>query len=58
VHKGNNDEAIKDCTEAIRLNPRYALAYLVRGRAYDNKGVHDAALWDRSRAIALDPSLK
>ncbi|MBV8401834.1 MAG: hypothetical protein JOZ17_24400, partial [Acetobacteraceae bacterium] len=27
------DEAIADCTEALRLNPTMALAYVIRGGA-------------------------
>jgi tetratricopeptide (TPR) repeat protein len=33
VHKGDNDRAIADFNEAIRLDPNNALAFCNRGRA-------------------------
>ena len=34
LDKGEDDQAIVDFTEAIRLDPKYAIAYQVRGTAY------------------------
>ena len=39
--KGDYDRAIPDLDEAIRLNPRYALAYEGRGKVYHSKGDHE-----------------
>jgi tetratricopeptide (TPR) repeat protein len=53
--KGENDRAIADHTEAIRLNPKYAKGYNNRGLAYWRKGENDRAIADHSEAIRLDP---
>ncbi|MDR2597676.1 MAG: tetratricopeptide repeat protein [Treponema sp.] len=42
----NNDRAIADYSEAIRLNPKLAEAYYNRGYAYSKKGDHDRAIED------------
>ena len=36
--KGDDDRAIADFNEAIRLDPKFAYAYSSRGLAYDHKG--------------------
>jgi uncharacterized caspase-like protein/Flp pilus assembly protein TadD len=41
--------------EAIRLNPKYAIAYNNRGNAFHRKGDNDRAIADYSEAIRLDP---
>jgi tetratricopeptide (TPR) repeat protein len=51
--KGDFDNAIADCTEAIRLDPKDALAYLNRGLAYRSKGDSDKAIADFKEAIRL-----
>ncbi len=53
--KGDNDRAIADYNEAIRLDPKYAIAYNNRGIAYRAKGDNDRAIADYSEAIRLDP---
>ena len=53
--KANMDRAIADYTEAIRLDPKYAIAYSNRGLAYRDKGEHDRAIADYTEAIRLDP---
>jgi hypothetical protein len=37
VRAGHYDDAINECTQALRLNPRDADAYLYRGRAYHSR---------------------
>ena len=51
------NKAIADFTEAIRLNPRLALAYGGRGFAYSQKDDWDKAIADCTEAIGLDPKL-
>jgi len=52
---GRYDEAIRDYTEAIRLNPQFANMYYNRGFAYYNKGEYDRAIADFNEAIRLNP---
>jgi tetratricopeptide (TPR) repeat protein len=54
-HKGDNDRAIGDYNEAIRLDPKLAFAYSNRGNAYSAKGDRDRAITDYTEAIRLDP---
>src|SRR5260370_73981 len=54
---GDNDHAIADYSDAIRLNPKVAGAYANRGRAYRAKGDNDHAIADYTKAIKLDPKL-
>ena len=54
-NKGDYDDAIADCTKAIKLDPQYARAYLFRGLAYNCKGNYDRAIADYAKAIELDP---
>ena len=53
--KGDNDRAIKDYSEAIRLDPKYVVAYFNRGSVYSYKGDYDRAIKDFDEAIRLDP---
>ncbi len=54
-HKG--DEAIVEFDEAVRLDPKYAQAYIDRGLAYSRKGDPDRAIADYNEALRLDPKL-
>ena len=54
-NKGENDKAIADFDEAIRLNPKLAEAYNNRGNAWEGKGEHDRAIADFGEAIRLNP---
>lgn len=53
---GRYDAAVQDYTEAIRLDPSLAFAYVNRGGAYDLLGQRDAAIQDYTEAIRLAPS--
>jgi tetratricopeptide (TPR) repeat protein len=53
--ESNYNKAIKDFDEAIRLDPKYADAYLGRGNAWKAKGKYDKAIQDYNDAIRLDP---
>jgi len=50
------DQAIKDFSEAIRLNPNVSNFYNLRGCAYMKKGHNDQAIIDFNEAIRLDPN--
>ncbi len=53
--KGDNDRAIADYSDAIRLNPQYARAFASRCGVWLIKGDNDRAVADCSEAIRLDP---
>jgi tetratricopeptide (TPR) repeat protein len=55
--KGDNDRAIADLNEAIRLDPKSAMAFNIRAGTYHQKGDNDRALTDLNEAIRLDPKL-
>ncbi len=55
LQQGRYDEAIEEYTEAIRLDPQYALAYHNRGFAYDDLGQLERAIQDYDEAIRLNP---
>jgi tetratricopeptide (TPR) repeat protein len=38
VHTGKFDQAVSDCTEAIKIDPNYAMAFFTRGQAYVKLG--------------------
>lgn len=52
---GENDAAIADFGEAIRLKPDYATAYLNRANAYTAAGKFDLAVADFDQALKLRP---
>lgn len=51
---GQFKEAVETLTEAIKLRPRYALPYVLRGYIYARMGNYDKAVDDSNRAIELD----
>ena len=53
---GNLDRAIADYTEAIRNNPKDAVAFTNRGIAWHDRRDHERALADTNEAIRLDPN--
>jgi tetratricopeptide (TPR) repeat protein len=55
MYKGDDDKAIADLSEAIRLKPDYVGAYNNRGIAYIQKGDYDKALADFREAVRLKP---
>lgn len=54
--RGKRDDAIRDYTEALRIDPGLPLCYSARGALYDDKGERDKAFSDYSEAIRLDPN--
>jgi lipoprotein NlpI len=55
ISKGNSDQAIADCTQAIHLDPKFAEAFNDRGAAYQSKKLVERAIADYTEAIRLDP---
>ncbi len=53
--KNDLDHAIADFNEAIRLDPKLAMAFLGRGIAFSDKGDNDRAIADFNEVIRLDP---
>jgi tetratricopeptide (TPR) repeat protein len=54
--KGEDDKAIADYTESIRLDPSFSWPYNNRATMYSKKGEKDKELADLNEAIRLDPS--
>src|SRR5204862_5479877 len=55
VRKGEYEKAIKDYTEAIKLEPKFGPAYSARGAAYAQIGDVFKGISDFDEAIRLDP---
>jgi tetratricopeptide (TPR) repeat protein len=51
----DSDLAIAQFNEALRVAPKYVLAFYYRGIAYRHKGDHDRAIADFNTALGLDP---
>ncbi len=49
-------DALKDCNEALRLNPSNQYAYDSRGFAYLKLGMFDASIADYSAALRIEPN--
>ena len=54
-NKNENDKAIAEYNEAIRLDPNNAVAYVDRGIAWKAKNEQDKAIADFTEAIRIDP---
>ena len=55
ANKGQHDQAISDYTKAVKIDPKFALAYFTRGVVYDNKGQYDQAISDFTKALKINP---
>ncbi|MDR2152080.1 MAG: tetratricopeptide repeat protein [Helicobacteraceae bacterium] len=55
-NRGDLQEAVKQYTQAIKIDPKYADAYYNRGLAYANLGDTSKAIADWTQAIKIDPS--
>jgi len=51
----NADQAIKNYSQAIKINPKFVKAYNNRGIAHVWKKEYDLAIADFNKAIELDP---
>ncbi|XP_012691280.1 tetratricopeptide repeat protein 1 [Clupea harengus] len=56
-HQDKKEEAIKDCSKAIELNPDYVRALLRRAELYEKTDKLDEALEDYKSVLEKDPSL-
>ena len=58
ANKGDHQTAISCFTEAIRLDPKNALAYSIRGIAYEEKGDSDKAKadFDMAKKLGFKPN--
>lgn len=54
--RGDLKAAIAAYTKAIERSPRFAFAYLRRGRAYARLNDREQAIANHSRALAIDPT--
>jgi tetratricopeptide (TPR) repeat protein len=54
--KGQNDLAIEDYDQAIRIDPNLAIAFNNRGNGYDAKRQYDRAIEDYDQAIRINPN--
>lgn len=54
AEEGRKQDAIKEYTEAIKMDPDYAAAYNNRGNLYRNLGDFEKALEDYNKAIELN----
>jgi len=55
--KREYDRAIADFNEAVRLNPKYALAFANRAAVHFDRNEYDRAITDLDKAINLDQRL-
>ena len=55
IKKSEKDDAIRTAEEAVRLGPRAALGYRVRGLVHAGREEHEKALADLNEAVRLDP---
>ncbi len=51
------ETALAECDKAVAINPKFAEAYLTRGRAWLFKREDDKAIIDSDKALSLDPKL-
>lgn len=57
LNTGEIDNALADLSEAIRIDPRSAMAFSCRGDAWYEKNEIERAMEDFSKAVQLDPDL-
>ncbi|KAJ6829756.1 putative tetratricopeptide repeat protein 1 [Iris pallida] len=53
---GRYDDAIRECSKALELNPSYVKALLRRGEAQEKLERYEEAIGDMKRIIEIDPS--
>lgn len=53
--QGQHDQAIRDYTKALEINPKHVVAYFNRGNSYCEKGQYDRAINDFTKAFEINP---
>src|SRR5215510_6062274 len=53
--KNNNDRAMRDHDEAIRIDRTYGAAYSNRGNVYSSLGQRERAVQDYNKALEINP---
>src|SRR6478672_10902678 len=53
--QGNQERALPDLNEAIRLDPKSVTAFVYRGVILGARGEHDRAISDFTAAIQIEP---
>ena len=56
--KKDDDAALKELTEAVRLDPRHVSAYMERAALYERTGMINDAGYDYYRVIDIEPDRK
>ncbi|KAF1744154.1 hypothetical protein MXB_5713 [Myxobolus squamalis] len=54
IKLGSPDLALKDCDEALKINPDYAIAYKWMGRARHSLGDIEQAYYDYGKSCTID----
>ncbi|GHV59522.1 hypothetical protein FACS1894103_3060 [Campylobacterota bacterium] len=57
ANRGDWQEAIRQFTQAIKIDPNNRDAYLLRGASYDEFGDRSKAIADYTQAIKIDPNV-
>ncbi|XP_076836748.1 tetratricopeptide repeat protein 1 [Brachyhypopomus gauderio] len=57
LHLGKKEEAVRDCSKAIELNPNYIRAILRRAELYEKTEKLDEALEDYKTVLEKDPGI-
>ena len=53
--QGQHDQAIRDYTKALEINPKHVVAYFNRGNSYREKGQYDRAISYYDKALEINP---
>jgi tetratricopeptide (TPR) repeat protein len=54
-NKGEDERALADYHQAIRLDPMLSAAYVGRGNLYEKRGEHDRAMASYDQALRINP---
>ena len=52
---GNEESAVADIDEALRLEPEYAVAYYIRGTIHGYLKQHDRVIHDMTESLQMEP---
>ncbi len=57
MREGRYNDAVRNCSKILKINPMSAGAYACRGSAYRLTGRHELAFLDFEKALGLNPNL-